>query len=141
MIGQMKMEVETSGKSPSPGPPGADDGGASDVAALVEGITLGSAWLTCGCCCRAIGGGGATGWVDGGMCSSVVVFVGVAPVVVHAQDPPMVAVVLLRASGSWCCLGSPLLNDDAMMPPQPANRSDRPWRIFQSRFVLWFGTR
>jgi hypothetical protein len=61
---------------------------------------------------------------------------GLRPVAVLAQDPPMVAVVLRRASGSWCCLGSPLLNDDAMMPPRPANRFDRPWRISQSRFVL-----
>ena len=66
---------------------------------------------------------------------------GLRLVAVHAQDPPMVAVVLRRASGSWCCLGSLLLNDDAMMPPQPANRLDRPWRISQSRFVLRFGTR
>ena len=66
---------------------------------------------------------------------------GLRPVAMHAQDPPMVAVVLRRALGSWCCVGSPLLNVDAMMPPQPANRSDRPWRIFQSRFVLWFDTR
>jgi hypothetical protein len=66
---------------------------------------------------------------------------GLRSVAVHAQDPPMVAVVLRRASGSWCSLGSPLLNDDAMMPPQPANRFDRPWRISQSRFVLRFGTR
>jgi hypothetical protein len=51
---------------------------------------------------------------------------GLRPVVVHAQDPPMFAVVLRRALGSWCCLGPPLLNDDAMMPPQPANRLDRP---------------
>ena len=61
---------------------------------------------------------------------------GLRPVAVHAQDPPMVADVLLRASGSWCSLGSPLLNDDAMMPPRPANRFDCPWRISQSRFVL-----
>ncbi|XBI29968.1 hypothetical protein VPH35_053822 [Triticum aestivum] len=86
LIGQMKMEVETSGETPSTGPPGADDGGATDVAALVEGIISGSAWLTCGCCCRDVGGGGATGWVDDGMWSSVVVFVSVAPVAVHAQD-------------------------------------------------------
>ncbi|KAE8775405.1 hypothetical protein D1007_52090 [Hordeum vulgare] len=48
----------------------------------------------------------------------------------------MVDVLLRRASGCWCCLGSPLLNDEVMLPPQPANRFDRPWRISQSRFVL-----
>lgn len=43
---------------------------------------------------------------------------------VLAQDATMVAVVLRQASSSWCGLGSTLLNDEAMMPPQPANHFD-----------------
>ena len=82
----MKMGFETPGETTSPGPPSADDVGASDVATLLEGIILGFAWLTCGCCGGDVCGGGAAGWADGGMCSSVVVFFSVVSVAVHAQD-------------------------------------------------------
>ena len=91
-------EVETPGETPSPGPPGADDGGATDVTTLVEGTILGSAWLMCGCCCRDVVGGGVAGSVDGGMYSSVVVFFGVV-LVVRAQD----------LHGCFCCAASFML--------------------------------
>ena len=95
----------------------------------------------------AFGGGGAASLGPTVLCFLFHVFLfgrpsrGLCLVVVHAQDPTMVAVVLRRASGSWCCLGSPLLNDDAMTPPRLANRLELPWRSSQSRFVLSFGTR
>ena len=41
----------------------------------------------------------------------------VVHVAVHAQDPSMDAIVLRRASCSWCCLGSSLLNDDVRCLP------------------------
>ena len=66
-----------------------DDGGATGVATHLEGIILGSTGLTCGwCLLRDVGGGRAAGWVDGGMCLFMVVFFGVVPVAVHAQDIP-----------------------------------------------------
>ena len=40
---------------------------------------------------------------------------GLGPVDVLTREPPMVAVVVWRASGSWWRLGSPLLNDDAIV--------------------------
>ena len=43
LLGQMKMEVDPSGETPSTGPPGADDGGAAGIVTLLEGIILGSA--------------------------------------------------------------------------------------------------
>ncbi|XBJ15043.1 hypothetical protein VPH35_007022 [Triticum aestivum] len=62
---------------------------------------------------------------------------GLRPASMHAHDP-----VLLRpASGFWSCLGSSLLNDDAMTPPRLANRLELSWQSAQSRFVLSFGTR
>ena len=55
MLGQMKMEDEISGETPSPGTPGADDGGTAGIATLLEGIILGSAWVTCGgACCGMV---------------------------------------------------------------------------------------
>ncbi|KAI4968273.1 hypothetical protein ZWY2020_060010, partial [Hordeum vulgare] len=47
LLGQMMVEVETPGETPSPGPPRADDGGAGGVVPLLKGIILGSAWVTC----------------------------------------------------------------------------------------------
>ena len=46
---------------------------------------------------------------------------------VLAQDPPMAAVAMWRASGSWWRLGSPLLNDDTF------DASPTRW---SSRFLL-----
>ena len=47
---------------------------------------------------------------------------------VLAQDPPMVSIVVWRPSGSWCLLGSSLLNDDTNDASQkPANRLDVRW--------------
>ncbi|KAF7079270.1 hypothetical protein CFC21_083525 [Triticum aestivum] len=55
LLGQMKMEDEIPGETPSPGTPGADDGGAAGIATLLEGIILGSAWVTCGgACCGMV---------------------------------------------------------------------------------------
>ena len=39
---------------------------------------------------------------------------GLSPVVMLAREPPLVAVVVRRASCSWCRLGSSLLIDDAV---------------------------
>ena len=66
---------------------------------------------------------------------------GLCPAAMHAQDPPLLDVVLRRASGSWYCIGSPFLNDDAMAPPQLANHLELSWRSSQSRFMLNFGSR
>ena len=87
--------------------------------------------------------GAASGGVGAASLGPVAVFslfgwpsCGLGRVDVLAQDPPMVAVVVWRASGSWCRLGSSLLNDNAMRPPQPVNRLDLPWRSSLTRLVL-----
>ena len=71
------------------------------------------AWLLRVLAVLRFGGGGAASLGPTVVCSLLGwLSCGLGHLDVLAQDPTLVAVVVWRASDSWCHLGSSLLNDD-----------------------------